>query len=123
MLRRVRGTDAVTNRSYAERGITVCKRWLKFENFLKDMGERPSSLLSLDRKNNNGNYCKRNCRWGTKSQQQNNRRVCIYVRAVGKRLTISQWSRESKIPRSTIVKRLSVGVRPSVAVTAPPGSM
>lgn len=60
--------------SYVGRGITVCRRWEKFENFLADMGERPEGM-TLDRKNNEGNYTKRNCRWATVGQQNRNTRA------------------------------------------------
>lgn len=58
------------------RGIKVTERWLGkdgFKNFLADMGPRPTGT-TLDRKNVNGNYSKKNCRWGTDEEQQNNRR-------------------------------------------------
>lgn len=58
---------------YGLRGITVCKRWLKFKNFLKDMGERPNGL-TLERKNNNKGYKPSNCCWATRSQQAKNQR-------------------------------------------------
>jgi hypothetical protein len=60
---------------YGERGIKVCDRWLhSFKNFLFDMGHRLGPEYTLDRKNNDGNYEPRNCRWATKKVQRNNTR-------------------------------------------------
>lgn len=73
MLYRCRNKNSREYPIYGARGITVCKRWMKFENFLEDMGKKPKNK-SLDRVNNNRGYMPSNCRWATHSQQMANRR-------------------------------------------------
>lgn len=93
---------------YGGRGITVCDRWLKFENFLSDMGEAPDAH-SIGRINNDGNYELSNCRWETQTQQANNRRVTVYITFNGFRKTASEWAKELGMKRKLICQRLKAG--------------
>ena len=92
--------------SYGGRGITVCNRWSVFENFLKDMGEPPTHEHSLDRIDNNGNYCPKNCRWTTRKQQQGNMRSNRNITFRGKTQCLSAWAREINIGQKTLWHRL-----------------
>ena len=65
-------------KNWGGRGITVCKKWMNFENFYKDMGERPKDK-SLDRIKNNLGYYKENCKWSTPKEQAKNRRNNILI--------------------------------------------
>lgn len=97
--------------NYGGRGITVCARWRETsQNFLDDMGLRPSKLYSIDRINVNGNYEPENCRWATKTVQVNNRRCsgnATYTHN-GKTLTITEWSKESNIAYDILYSRLVI---------------
>jgi len=88
--------------NYGRRGIKVCKRWKKFVNFFKDMGTRPSSKHSIERKNNNGPYNPENCKWGTSKEQCNNKRNNIIVEFKGKQMTLAMAARASGINYQTL---------------------
>jgi hypothetical protein len=74
MIQRCTNPNQKFFRNYGGRGIKVCERWMTFENFLSDMGERPIGT-TIDRENNDLGYFKENCRWATRKEQQNNLRV------------------------------------------------
>lgn len=90
---------------YGGRGITVCKRWMKFENFLLDMGTAPLSL-ELDRINNEGNYDPSNCRWATKQQQSWNTRQARLISYGGETMPIKAWAKKLGLDPETVKYRL-----------------
>lgn len=92
---------------YGGRGIKVCERWMKFENFFSDMGPRPSSRHSIDRIDTNGGYSPENCRWATKEQQANNTRSNRFVTFNGETLTLAQWERKLGLPRDILKQRIT----------------
>jgi hypothetical protein len=91
---------------YGAKGIRVCERWQRFENFLVDMGERPSPKHTIERKNSRGNYEPDNCVWATMKQQQNNRTNNRRITWRGETLTLMQWAERLGIPRERIAARI-----------------
>lgn len=96
---------------YGGRGITVCREWVdSFASFLEDMGKKPSPKHSIDRIDNNGPYCKENCRWATASEQQLNTSQNHRLTLDGDTLTISEWSKRLGVRFETIYGRIRRGL-------------
>lgn len=97
---------------YGGRGITVCERWSGdqgFENFLADMGEAPDGM-TLDRKENDGNYEPDNCRWVPQALQTTNTRQNHLVTYQGETHCIAEWSRRLGIPAAKLRCRARAGL-------------
>lgn len=78
---------------YGGRGIKVCDRWkYSFSNFWNDMNDGYKQDLSLDRINNDGDYCKENCKWSTNTEQSRNRRGNIFVSINGVKISFTELS-------------------------------
>ena len=74
MISRCENLNCIGYKNWGGRGIVVCDRWHKFENFLKDMGEKPERGFSIERIDNDGNYESYNCKWATRVEQRANQR-------------------------------------------------
>lgn len=106
MKQRCLNPNSSAYKDYGGRGIKVCDRWLSFENFLDDMGDRPEGM-SIDRKGNNGNYEPNNCRWATPKKQNNNRRDNVRIKFYGMDLTLPEWGELLNIKSRTLWMRLN----------------
>ncbi len=106
---------------YGGRGITVCERWLRYENFLADMGRRPSLDYSLDRKDNDGNYEPDNCRWATRHEQAINTSTVRLVTYNGETMSIAGWSERLNMSYRTAYRRIIIeGKTPEEAFAISP---
>jgi hypothetical protein len=106
MLARCYNLHNKSYKDYGGRGIKVCDRWHSFENFYEDMGDCPEGL-SLDRKDNDGDYTPENCRWATNLEQANNKRSNAWYESNGNRKTLAQWARYLDIKPNTLWMRLN----------------
>lgn len=99
--------DAFPN--YGGRGISICERWLTFENFLEDMGERPSTHLSLDRIDVERGYEPGNCRWATQKVQCNNwqRKTQFVLEYQGNDYSLQELADKFGLDRYTLRRRVT----------------
>lgn len=90
---------------YGGRGIRVCKRWQRFENFYADMGNRPKDR-TLDRIDNDGNYAPNNCQWSSPKEQARNKRNNRNITWKGETLCLMGWAERTGLHHSAILARL-----------------
>lgn len=92
---------------YGGRGISVCDRWKRYNNFYDDMLPNYKKGLTLDRINNNGDYSPENCRWTTPKDQANNRSNNRMITYKGLTKTLQQWADYIGIQSATLRYRLN----------------
>lgn len=103
---------------YGGRGIKVL--WSSYEEFKNDMGHDYKPGLSIDRIDNDGHYCKGNCRWATRSEQAYNTSHTRFLEMDGVRLPLGKWAKIYRLPRSTIFNRIASGMSTRDALTTDP---
>ena len=96
--------------NYGAKGITVCDEWMKFENFYRDMGPKPSNKHSIDRIDTTGNYCKENCRWTTREVQDRNKRNSIYISYNGETFILMDLAKKVGMHQQTLKARIQRGL-------------
>lgn len=107
-------------KNYGARGIKMCDRWKNsFENFLADMGKRPSKKHSIERINNNGNYEPSNCKWATNLEQSKNKRTTKKIAFNGEVYCMIEWAEKLNISYQTLQHRFMNGWNIEEALTTP----
>lgn len=106
---------------YGGRGIRVCVRWLRFENFISDMGFPSDQSLQIERRDNNGHYTPSNCCWATRKAQGRNKRTNRLLSFRGLTKPMSQWAEELGVSYKALHMRLTrYGMSVQDALTFPP---
>jgi len=122
MLSRCQNPNFPKYPQYGGRGIQVCERWLSFETFLSDLGERPEGK-TLDRLDVDGDYEPANCRWATVDEQARNKTNSAVITIDGMTKNLTDWARFSGVNHQAISWRIAHGWEPRKAVFAFPGTL
>ena len=122
MLQRCYNPKVPSYKLYGLRGIQVCDAWkASFSQFREDMTPGYSPKLTLDRIDNNSNYCKENCRWATMKEQSNNTRRNRWVVVNGEKMTASEAAVRYGVSKQLFHLRVyKMGWTPDKAATTPP---
>lgn len=92
---------------YGGRGIKIDPSWVSdVARFVEDMGQPPGEGFSLDRIDNDSDYCKENCRWATVMEQNRNRSVCRHLTFNGISKTVQEWADEYGVKYTTLMRRV-----------------
>lgn len=116
MRKRCRNPNDIAYCYYGGRGIKVCERWMKFENFLADMGEVPEGM-SIERLDVNGDYCPENCVWLPNSEQRKNVRNNVHVVYEGEKMILADFARKIGRHPSRVSGWLKKGFTPEQMLT------
>lgn len=103
---------------YGGRGISYAPEWERFEIFHEEMGDCPPGL-TIERVNNDGNYCKSNCVWASRKQQARNKRGNHLLAHAGEEKTIIDWAESGQIDATTLLKRIRRGWSVEDALNTP----
>lgn len=115
ILNRCNNKNVAAYPRYGGRGIKVCDRWMRFEPFYLDMGEPPANY-SIERKDNDGDYCPENCVWATRLEQNRNSRKNVYLTINGVTKCISEWASIIGVKSGTLHARIKRGWTVEAAV-------
>ena len=118
MKQRCGNPNVLSYKDYGGRGIKVCRRWQRFENFYADMGDRPEGK-TLERRDNDADYGPENCYWAAKEVQVKNKRNNHFITANGETLILAEWARRLGCNPAAILMRLAKGMDEVEAVTKP----
>ena len=102
--------------NYGGRGISVSEEWSDFNTFLSDMGERPSDEHSLERRNNERGYCRDNCYWATKTEQNRNTRRTHWVALGDEHVSLAEAAERTGVNYGTLKSRIRRGWSDSQAL-------
>lgn len=91
---------------YGGRGITICDRWMTYENFRADMGDRPGDNYSIKRIDNSKGYFPGNCRWALRIEQPRNSRGNRVIEFRGEKKLLVDWAGEIGISAAGLHARL-----------------
>jgi len=109
MCRRCKDSNMKHFHNYGGRGIKVCRRWESYESFLQDMGRKPTLDHSIDRIDNDGDYCPENCRWATQKEQSRNQRSNRILTYRGKSQCVTAWAEELGMASHVLQHRVDRG--------------
>lgn len=121
MLTRCRNEKHKQWKDYGGRGIKVCDRWMSFDNFLADLGEKPKGK-SLDRIDNDGDYEPSNCRWANQRQQVTNRRMSPRYEWKGEIRSLSELAEQHGLKWRRVYERVRAGWSIEDALTVKRGN-
>ena len=120
MRSRCNNPNFVHYHNYGGRGITICPEWGSFDQFVEDMGPKPSKTHSLDRIDNDLGYSPSNCKWSTRTEQQRNQRWTAFIEVDGERHRLIDITEHTGCKRDTILKRVKAGMSMSDILSGVP---